>query len=99
MDYLKELDDIKREIAIVRNRMRDWEARVNDLYKQLHSIKGAEDILTKREFEVFLLVKKGLADDEIASQLYLCQSTVEGYLYSSLNKLGCKKRAELLQID
>jgi DNA-binding NarL/FixJ family response regulator len=99
MDYLKELDDIRREIAIARNMMRDCERRVNGIYKDLHAVRGAEDILTKTEFKVFELVKKGLSNTNIAAILYVATATVEAHVYSILGKLDCKNRTELLQID
>jgi DNA-binding NarL/FixJ family response regulator len=99
MDYLKELDDIRREIAIARNMMCDCEIRVNGIYKNLHSVRGAEDILTKNEFSVFELAKKGLTNANIAAILYISISTVESHMHSILGKLDCKNRTELLKID
>jgi DNA-binding NarL/FixJ family response regulator len=95
MDYLKELDDIRREIAIARNMMRDCEERVDSVYKNC----SAEDILTKTEFKVFKLAKKGLSNSNIAAIMYLSKSTVEAHVYSILGKLDCKNRTQLLQID
>ncbi|NLH27587.1 MAG: response regulator transcription factor [Syntrophomonadaceae bacterium] len=50
--------------------------------------------LTKREQEVFTLLRKGLTNSEIASALYISESTVKSHLRSIFRKLGIKKRNE-----
>ncbi|HHW28343.1 MAG TPA: response regulator transcription factor [Syntrophomonadaceae bacterium] len=50
--------------------------------------------LTKREQEVFTLLKKGQTNSEIASALYISESTVKSHLRSIFRKLGVNKRNE-----
>jgi len=56
-----------------------------------HSLLGS---LTKREQEVFTLLKKGQTNSEIASALYISESTVKSHLRSIFRKLGVNKRNE-----
>jgi DNA-binding NarL/FixJ family response regulator len=50
--------------------------------------------LSLRERQVLQLVADGLTNSEVASQLYLSESTVKSHLSSSFRKLGVASRAE-----
>jgi DNA-binding NarL/FixJ family response regulator len=107
MDYLKEFDDIRRELAITRNRLRELEEKIDDFElntnrgesKAIADYKIAKNILSKREYEVFQLAQKALTDAEIGKQLYLAESTVQSHVRSILKKLDCKRRTQFLQIN
>ena len=51
------------------------------------------DALTPRELEVLRLVGKGLANGEIARELYISEVTVKAHLGHVLTKLGLRDRA------
>ncbi len=103
MDYLKESDDIRREIAIARNMIRRCNEKLDSLNAvwlsgSLLEAPAACDVLSARELEVFKLAKKGLNNAKIADQLFLEQNTIEGHIASILKKLNCKNRTEFLQV-
>jgi DNA-binding NarL/FixJ family response regulator len=50
--------------------------------------------LSLREKQVLHFVASGLTNSEVASQLYLSESTVKSHLSSSFRKLGVSSRAE-----
>ncbi len=54
--------------------------------------------LTRREHEVALLAAKGLSSSQIAERLVLSRRTVEGHLARAYQKLGVRRRAELVEI-
>lgn len=54
------------------------------------------DALTRREQEVYALLKKGKPNSEIASALYISESTVKSHLRSIFRKLGVHRRNEIL---
>jgi DNA-binding NarL/FixJ family response regulator len=57
------------------------------------------DTLTRREQEVYTLLKKGQTNSEIASRLYISESTVKSHLRSIFRKLGVHRRNEVLAIQ
>jgi DNA-binding NarL/FixJ family response regulator len=54
----------------------------------------AHPVFSHREKQVLELVLAGLTNAEIASQLFLSESTVKSHLASSFRKLGVSSRAE-----
>jgi len=52
--------------------------------------------LSKREQDVMILVCKGLADAEIASQLFLSVSTVKSYIQHIFLKVHVRNRKQLI---
>ncbi len=60
------------------------------------------NILTKREKEVFELLIKNKSTKEIAEELFISEKTVRNHISNSMQKLGVKGRAsaviELLKL-
>ena len=60
------------------------------------------NILTKREKDVFLLLIKNKTTKEIAECLNISEKTVRNHVSNAMQKLGCKGRAgaviELLKL-
>ena len=54
--------------------------------------------LTEREREVMALVASGLANDEIARQLFVSQATVRTHVSRAMTKVGARDRAQLVVI-
>jgi signal transduction histidine kinase/DNA-binding NarL/FixJ family response regulator len=61
------------------------------------ALSGAADAvpLTDREREVFLLVRRGLRDKQIAERLVISVKTVEKHVGAALRKTGARNRTEL----
>ena len=55
---------------------------------------GEAGLLTEREREILALIGAGLTNREIASQLYISQSTVKTHITHLLMKLGLNNRTE-----
>ncbi len=68
----------------------------------VHSVTGKSDtpidVLTPREFEVFVLLAQGLPVKEIYPKLYLSPKTVNVHRANILEKLHAKNAAELARI-
>ena len=56
----------------------------------------AEQLLTKREAEVYELIKQGLSNAEIAERLVISRSTAKAHVHNVLRKLGFRSRVEAL---
>lgn len=54
--------------------------------------------LSRRERQVLRLVQAGLTNAEIASRLFLAQSTVKGHLTSAFRQLGVRSRDEVVAL-
>jgi DNA-binding NarL/FixJ family response regulator len=57
------------------------------------ALRSPDAALTPRELEVLRLVGRGLANSEIAGQLYISEVTVKAHLGHILTKLGLRDRA------
>ena len=70
-----------------------WDAVAREL---LGRVRGAsDDGLTRTEAEIGSLVTAGLRNREIASRMFVSESTVEAHLTRIYRKLGLRNRAEL----
>lgn len=50
--------------------------------------------LTEREHEVFVLMARGAANDQIATQLFVTEATVKTHVNHILAKLGMRSRVQ-----
>jgi DNA-binding NarL/FixJ family response regulator len=66
--------------------------------RELAAISDAVSLLTKREGEIFTLVKSGLHNKQIAGQLGISRRTVENILSSIYDKIGISSRMELQKL-
>ena len=55
-----------------------------------------EDLLTRREIDIVVLVAEGLSNRLISEKLQLSEHTVKNYLFHIFDKLGVSSRAELI---
>lgn len=54
--------------------------------------------ITDREYQVLQLISKGLSNKEIASQLFLTESTIKTHVSNLLVKLDAKRRTQAIQV-
>lgn len=66
---------------------------------QLDTSKIKELGLSKREYEVLKEVTLGLSNKEIASKLFVSESTIKTHVSSLLLKLNAKRRTEAIKIS
>lgn len=62
----------------------------------LGSSRYSTEHLTDRELDVIKLVAKGLSNKQIASQMFVTESTVKFHLQNASKKLGTHRRAEVV---
>ena len=62
---------------------------------KLQSAAGAISLLTRREADIFTLVKDGLSNRQIAEKLFISRRTVENILCCIYDKTGISSRLEL----
>lgn len=63
--------------------------------EQISGDKSPVDVLSAREFEVFLALARGQSVNDIAAVLHLSPRTVGTHLYNIKQKLGASNQAEL----
>lgn len=56
------------------------------------------DLLSSQQLVILRLVAQGLSSREIATQLYLSENTVKGYVQEILHRLGVKNRTEAVMV-
>ena len=56
------------------------------------------DKLSSQQLVILRLVAQGLSSREIATQLYLSENTVKGYVQEILHRLGVKNRTEAVMV-
>jgi DNA-binding NarL/FixJ family response regulator len=72
------------------------EKELNEAREELqNTMYGTTETLTRREREVLSLVRKGLQNKEIASELFINISTVKFHVGSLLKKFGKDSRIKL----
>lgn len=70
---------------------------VDDLFQERGEADPVEESLTPRETEVLLRVAQGHSNKEIAAQLDISVKTVETHKLRSMDKLGLRGRADVVQ--
>jgi two-component system response regulator DevR len=63
---------------------------------QLHE--PAPEPISSQQLVILRLVAQGLSSREIATQLYLSENTVKGYVQEILHRLGVKNRTEAVMV-
>jgi NarL family two-component system response regulator LiaR len=71
------------------------ETYIDNTVQAVFQIAGRINLLTKRETDVFNLVKIKLTNKQIAAQLGISLRRVENILYSIYDKIGVRSRYEL----
>jgi two-component system, NarL family, response regulator DevR len=62
------------------------------------SVEAAPEQLSSQQLVILRLVAQGLSSREIATQLYLSENTVKGYVQEILHRLGVKNRTEAVMV-
>jgi two-component system, NarL family, response regulator DevR len=62
--------------------------------KSLHQ--APQDQLSDRELDVIRFLARGLANKEIAKELFISESTVKFHVHNICKKLGCTKRTQVV---
>lgn len=65
---------------------------------QTVSSQPAPEALSPQQIVILRLVAQGLSSREIATQLYLSENTVKGYVQEILHRLGVKNRTEAVMV-
>ena len=90
---IEKTDELRAQIGLILNETTKEVATSSD-----SKIRYPASPLTPRELEVLGLVKKGLTNNQIASQLYIAERTVKFHLTSILSKLYAKTRTQAVDI-
>jgi DNA-binding NarL/FixJ family response regulator len=56
------------------------------------------ELLSSQQIVILRLIAQGLSSREIATQLYLSENTVKGYVQEILHRLGVKNRTEAVMV-
>jgi len=90
-EVLKAIRAVHKGESIIQPRVA---SRLLDRFSQLSRAPAPEEGLSQREIEVLQLIAKGAANKEIASQLFIGESTVKTHIIHIFNKLEVKDRTE-----
>ncbi len=91
VEAVRETHARKRVWLFGRSRNSDSQSTDNPPYANL-----GKPLLTRREREVFFLLRRGYTNAEIARELYISVQTAKNHVRSVFRKLGAKKRGDLL---
>ncbi|MDP5026539.1 MAG: response regulator transcription factor [Aquiluna sp.] len=96
--FLKEqisADELQRAVKSVQSGETVLGAGVSKLIaKSLHQ--SPTDQLSDRELDVIRFLARGLANKEIAKELFISESTVKFHVHNICKKLGCTKRTQVV---
>lgn len=68
---------------------------VNKIDKKDHQFKELSNSLTKKEYEIALLIGEGKTNREISSLLFITEGTVKNHVTNILSKLDLRDRTQL----
>jgi two-component system invasion response regulator UvrY len=93
-------EELIKAIRMVASRKMYLEANIAQqmAIQQLNGEKNPVDVLSDREFEVFMSLAKGQTTNEIAEILSLSPRTVGTHLYNIKQKLNANNSAEIALI-
>lgn len=93
-------EELIKAIRTIANGKKYLEASVAQqmAIQQLSGDQNPVDVLSPREFEVFMSLAKGNTTKEIADTLFLSERTVGTHLYNIKQKLNAKNSAEIALI-
>lgn len=66
--------------------------------QQAYELTPPAELLSSQQLVILRLVAQGLSSREIATQLYLSENTVKGYVQEILHRLGVKNRTEAVMV-
>ena len=96
--FLKEqitADELQRAVKSVQEGETVLGAGVSKLIaKSLNQ--SSQEQLSDRELDVVRFLARGLANKEIARELFISESTVKFHVHNICKKLGCSKRAQVV---
>jgi len=69
------------------------------IVKEVNHKKIKELNISNREYEVLCEIARGLSNQEIASKLFVSESTIKTHVSSILVKLNAKRRTQAIQIS
>ena len=72
--------------------------RVGDHKGRPYKKEPLTEPLSSQQIVILRLVAQGLSSREIATQLYLSENTVKGYVQEILHRLGVKNRTEAVMV-
>ena len=93
-------ETLVRAVASLRNGIPYMEANMSPKPARQESTRSIApvDLLTRREFDIFCLLTRGLTPREIAQELRLSVKTVSNYVTTIKEKLGVKTLTELVRL-
>jgi len=75
-----------------------WEQVLEHTTANNHPTPPLQQLLTPREYEVFVLAAHGLTNNEIAAKLCVSVSTVKTHLINIHAKLNIKRRTDVVHL-
>ena len=90
-EVLKAIRSVHKGESLIQPRVA---TRLLDRFSQLSRAPAPEGALSHREVEVLQLLAKGASNKEIASDLFIGESTVKTHLIHIFSKLGVRDRTE-----
>ncbi|MDQ2087628.1 response regulator transcription factor [Herbivorax sp. ANBcel31] len=96
------LKDISNEdiIGVIKNTVKGFNIMPNEVFNNIFSL-TSNDIsnlhlsLTKREYQIFMLIAKGMNNSQIAEKLYISNGTVRNIISKIKSKLNVKDRTQI----